>query len=359
MGKGIKMKKVNFILFFLLYSVMIIIIPANPIAVYWINEFGIDSTGWKIELHCSHITDDNTSLNRWFITSSTDTAYFKDGKTFSPIEYTAFDSNDMKTDLKINAMGDTITLFDSSSNFIDRLIFGDTISYYSIASPKPGQSICRGSLPGLYVGYDFLYLDDSPTFGSENDTVGVKGYVDGFVKDVSGNPIKDVKVFYSFNEISPYQIDSIFVLTDSSGYFKFRDYARVREIHFKKDSYNDSSKLIQIWPDSTVTVEDIELVTGIVEKVPVNIIKEFNLSQNFPNPFNNSTSFFYTLPKADNVEILIYDEKGALVEKLFSGYQSAGKYRVNWKTDNLASGVYIYHIRTGSFKISKKAVLLK
>ncbi len=353
------MKKVNFIIFLLLSLLMINEAAANPIAIYWINEFGIDSTSWKIELHCSHITSDYISLNGWFITSSTDTAFFKDGKTFIPIEYTAFDNNDLKTEVKINAMGDTITLFDSSSNYIDRLIFGDTISYYSIACPKPGQSICRGKLTGLYSDYDFLYLDDSPTFGSENDTLGIKGYVDGYVKDLSGNPIKGAKVFYSFNEISPYQVDSIFVLTDSSGYFEFRDYARVRAVYLKKDSYNDSSKLIQIWPDSTVTMEDIKLVTGIVEKVPVNIIKEFNLSQNFPNPFNNSTSFFYTLPKADNVEISIYDEKGALVQKLFSGYQSAGKYRVNWKTDNLASGVYIYHLRTGSFKISKKAILLK
>ncbi|MEJ2615966.1 MAG: T9SS type A sorting domain-containing protein [Ignavibacteriaceae bacterium] len=327
------MKKINFILFLLLFLIITNKIAANPIAVYWINEFGIDSTGWKIELHCSHISDDYISLNRWFITSSTDTAYFKDGKTFNPIEYTSFDNNDMKTDLKINSMGDTITLFDSSSNYIDRLVFGDSISYYSIASPKPG--------------------------GAENDTLGIKGYVDGYVKDLSGNPIIDTKVFYSYNEISPYQIDSIYVLTDSSGYFKFRDYARVREIQFNKDNYNDSSKLIQIWPDSTVTMEDIKLVTGIVEKVPVNIVKEFDLSQNFPNPFNNSTSFLYTLPKGDNVEITIYDEKGAIVQKLFSGYQSAGKYRVNWKADNLASGVYIYHVRTGSFKISKKAVLLK
>lgn len=353
------MKKVNFILFSLMSLIMINKAIANPIVVYWINEFGIDSTGWEIELHCIHISSYYVPLNGWYITSTTDTAFFKDGITFNPIEYTAFDNNDLKTELKINVMGDTITLFDSSSNYIDRLVFGDTISYYSIASPKPGQSICRGSLPGLYTGYDFLYLDNSPTFGSENDTVGIKGYVDGYVKNVSGNPIKDAKVFYSFNEISPYQIDSIYVLTDSSGYFKFRDYARVREIHFKKDDYNDSSKLIQIWPDSTVTMGDIKLITGIVEKIPVNIIKDFNLSQNFPNPFNNSTSFFYTLPKGDNVEITIYDEKGALVERIFSGYQSAGKYRVHWKTKNLASGVYIYQIRTGSFRISKKAILLK
>ncbi len=338
---------------------MVVRTAANPVAVYWINEFSIDSTSWKIELHCSNIIGDYISLNGWFITSSTDTAFFKDEKSFNPVEYTVFDNNDLNMVLKINPMGDTVTLFDSNSFYIDRLVFGGTNSYYSIACPKPGQSICRGKLTDLYSGYDFLYLDNSPTFGSENDTLGVKGYIEGHVKDVSGKPIENAKVFYSLNEISPYQVDSIFVSTDSSGYFKFRDYARVRAVHFKKDNYNDSSKLIQIWPDSTVTLDDIKLVTGIVERVPVNVINDFNLSQNFPNPFNNSTSFVYTLPKGDKVDITIYDEKGALVQKLFSGYQSAGKYRINWKADNLASGVYIYHVRTGSFKISKKAVLLK
>ena len=336
------MKNSNYIIFILLSLLFINKAAANPIVVFWISEFSIDSTGWKLELHCEHAGRDSVLLDGWCLTSNTDTAYFKNGISFDPMSYLVITNDDLRSALKINMEEDRITLFESNQGnvyAIDDIGFGRDISDYPILTPLPGQSICKSE--DIYY-----YFDKTPTFGFENDTSDIKGFVEGYVKDFSGHPIKGVMVNNS-------------VLTDSSGYFKLRYYAQKIYLSFKKDNLNDSNIVVQIYPDSTVKIEDINLITGIIEQLPLSNIKDFNLSQNFPNPFNNSTSFFYTLPKGDNVELTIYDEKGALVQRLFSGYQSAGKYRVNWKTDNLASGVYIYRIRTGSFKISKKAVLLK
>ena len=359
MGKGVKMKKIFYAIAFLSIIFASVIIDANPIAIYYqINELSFDTSGWKIEIHTNSFELDSLSLSGWFLTSLTDTSYIKSGKFFNMEGYLVLTDTDFVNGLKLNEKGDKISLFNSDTLMLDSLIFGD-IPNSVIVSPKPGQSICKGFIPAPFSGIPFYYLDSSPTFGQMNDTLGAKGNVEGFVKDTNGNPLKNVTVLYSYIRDYSYLIDSSFVLTDSSGYFRFNNYAKISTIYFLKENHEDSGLVLQIWPDSTISIEDIKLVMGVIEKIPVNIIKDFNLSQNFPNPFNNSTSFFYTLPKGDNVEITIYDGKGAVVQKLFSGYQSAGKYRVNWKAENLASGVYIYHIRTGSFKISKKAVLLK
>lgn len=336
------MKKIIFLMLLVLviYTGKLL---ANPIVVYWINEFSIDSSGWKMELHCDHPWQDSLMLDGWFLTSKTDTAYFKNGIYFNPADYLAVTDDDLQSRLQIDPNGDDIYLFrlqDGYVVFLDYISFGRDISIYPISTPKQGQSICRE------LNAEFFYIDNTPTFGYENDYSDITGYVEGYVKDVSGNPIEGVIV----NSNS---------MTDSKGYFKLMDYARVLDVYFNKDNYINKNIILQIWPDSTVTIADVNLVAGVVEKIPSNVINNYNLTQNFPNPFNNSTSFFYTLPKGNNVDIKIYDEKGALAQKIFSGYQSAGRYKVNWNADNLASGVYIYQVRSGSFNLSKKAILLK
>lgn len=353
------MNKIFFIIIFLSFISVNIKVKANPIAIYYkINELSVDPSGWEMEIFTNGFDLDSVSLGGWILTSRSDTSYIKNGKIFNQEGYIILTNADLVSELEINGKGDTITLFSPDTLFQDNFIFGDFIPY-SVLSPKPGQSICKGSIPAPYSDINFLYLDNTPTFGKLNDTLDAMGYVEGFVKDADGSPLKNVTVLYSYIREYNYLIDSSFVLTDSSGYFKLRNYSRVSTIYFKKDNYIDSNVTVQIWPDSIVTLEDVKLITGVVENVPVPNVKDFYLSQNFPNPFNNSTSFFYTLPKSDYIEIAIYDEKGALVKKLFSGNQSGGKYKVNWKTDDLASGVYIYQVRTSTFKISKKAVLLK
>ncbi len=350
------MKKVFFVIFILITFLSNSF--SNPVEIKFFNEFMIDENGWYLELHPSGYWDG--PLDGWFLTSNTDTSYFVDGLYLSDSSYLVIDNSKLKSDLYINPMGDQIYLHPSESEgiIIDQLAFGD-VDYPQISCPKPKQSLIRLEYHTPF-GTNYSYcLDNTPTIGSENDTLDIKGFVDGYIKDKSGNPLKDVKVIYSFKEVYPYQIDTIYVLTNSEGHFKFKMYAQIIPFYLKKDNYKDSTIVLQVWPDSTVTIADVNLISGILERISSNIIKDFNLTQNFPNPFNNSTSFFYTLPEGNYINIKIYDEKGALVQKIFSGYQSAGKYKVNWNADNLASGVYIYQVSTGSFNLNKKAILLK
>ena len=89
------------------------------------------------------------------------------------------------------------------------------------------------------------------------------------------------------------------------------------------------------------------------------LLTGFSLEQNYPNPFNPETEIAYTLGKAGNVDLSIYDAAGQLVQNLVSGYQNAGRHSVRWDATGLSSGIYYYKIKSGEFLQIKKATLLK
>lgn len=83
------------------------------------------------------------------------------------------------------------------------------------------------------------------------------------------------------------------------------------------------------------------------------------LRQNHPNPFNPSTIIQYELSKAENVEVLVFDLLGKKVATLVNTRQQAGIYRVQFEASNLASGVYLYQLKTDSFIQTQKMILMK
>lgn len=85
----------------------------------------------------------------------------------------------------------------------------------------------------------------------------------------------------------------------------------------------------------------------------------FELDQNFPNPFNPSTTIRYTLPGATVVSLEVYDLLGGKVAQLASGEQSAGMHEIRFDGSALASGVYYYRLRAGSFVKTRSLVLLR
>jgi len=351
------MKKVVLILCLIILINILTNVFSNPIVSYFINEFTIDKTGWRLELHPINIFDDSLSLDNCYLTTKMDTAYFINGIYLKSDRYTIITQTELQSQLFIDFI-DTLTIYFNENHFADRLYFG--IPDFDIPpTPKKGQSICLGIYyNGLWQNYRH-YLDNTPTIGIENDTLNAKGYIDGFIKDSLNNPIESVKIIYDYTESPPNIIQPVYVETNSSGYFSLYDFSIYKRLEFQKEGYNAPDTLLQIWPDSTITINiQMHSVVGITEITP-STISSFTLTQNFPNPFNSSTTFIYFLPGNEQVEINIYDEKGELIQKLFNGYQPKGEYKVNWNADNLASGIYFYELKTSSMKISKKCLLLK
>jgi hypothetical protein len=85
----------------------------------------------------------------------------------------------------------------------------------------------------------------------------------------------------------------------------------------------------------------------------------YRLEQNYPNPFNAATNFRFSIPAADRVVIEIYNLLGQKVMILLDEYLTAGVHQVRVETNDLATGIYLYQIKTGSFVQSRKMMLLR
>jgi photosystem II stability/assembly factor-like uncharacterized protein len=109
---------------------------------------------------------------------------------------------------------------------------------------------------------------------------------------------------------------------------------------------------------------DTTYFTGI-KQVPNYIPAKFTLGQNFPNPFNPTTSIPFELREASYVTFKVYDVRGVLVKELVNGGWSASKYVSEFDGSGLSSGVYFYKLDiTGNnskerFTQSKRMTLIK
>jgi hypothetical protein len=88
------------------------------------------------------------------------------------------------------------------------------------------------------------------------------------------------------------------------------------------------------------------------------------LYQNFPNPFNPSTTISFFIPERSAVRLDIYDTAGKKVRTLTEGIKDPGKYDLEWNGRNyrdaeLGSGIYFYRLLAGSKTITRKLVLIR
>jgi hypothetical protein len=91
---------------------------------------------------------------------------------------------------------------------------------------------------------------------------------------------------------------------------------------------------------------------------------EFTLSQNYPNPFNPVTAIHYDLPEDALVNITIYDMMGRIAKTMVNSRQNAGFKSIQWNATNnagqpVSAGLYLYTIQAGSFRQTRKMILLK
>ena len=97
----------------------------------------------------------------------------------------------------------------------------------------------------------------------------------------------------------------------------------------------------------------------LTEEVIIGAPDKFELSQNFPNPFNPSTKIYYTIPINEHITLKVYDITGRSVKTLVNGSQSAGYYQFNFDASDLPGGVYFYSLLTGGFTNTRRMVLIK
>lgn len=87
--------------------------------------------------------------------------------------------------------------------------------------------------------------------------------------------------------------------------------------------------------------------------------RKFQLSENYPNPFNPSTTIQFNLLQAGEVQLSVYNILGRKVETLVDGVHRAGRHTVTFNAGNLSSGVYIYRLKTNGYSQSRRMLLMK
>ncbi|MCA9733576.1 MAG: hypothetical protein H6696_16450 [Deferribacteres bacterium] len=88
-------------------------------------------------------------------------------------------------------------------------------------------------------------------------------------------------------------------------------------------------------------------------------VLKFSLEQNFPNPFNESTRIKFTLPADSHVLLEVCNILGEKVSVLADAFYTQGMHSVVFDGTNLASGCYIYFLRTDSYRQVRKMVFVK
>lgn len=122
---------------------------------------------------------------------------------------------------------------------------------------------------------------------------------------------------------------------------------------------NDSSIFAGTYGNGTWKLPLSEIVTS-VKRLPTSTTPTaFRLDQNYPNPFNPMTVISYQLVGNGMVNLDVYDILGRKIQTLVSEHENAGPHSVTFNANNLASGVYFYRLRAGSFVQTKKLILIK
>ncbi|MBN1352088.1 T9SS type A sorting domain-containing protein [candidate division KSB1 bacterium] len=119
-----------------------------------------------------------------------------------------------------------------------------------------------------------------------------------------------------------------------------------------------------------VAIDDVELhpniTTDIESPEHTQIVpRQCALAQNYPNPFNMTTRIQYSVAKAGDVKLAVYNIQGQVVRSLVKSYKSPGDYSIQWDgRDNsdqfVGSGVYMLHLEiVGQYSTTRKLILMK
>lgn len=211
----------------------------------------------------------------------------------------------------------------------------------------------RGLMWGNGSGGDFaLYPNPTATnfafldFGPADYACEVKIPLDSLVTHGSAGDTR-------FVPVNGMRIPIDFMFHDSDAIVNTRDGVISWSNINNDNSYVSPANWGFTWIGDRETVE-----TG-VDGRDVITVEEYSLAQNFPNPFNPTTTISYTMAKAGKVTVEVYNMIGQKVATLVDGNMAAGLHKVDFNAASLTSGVYFYRLQAGTFSTMRKMVLMK
>ena len=241
---------------------------------------------------------------------------------------------------------------DETSLLLDGLYFANGValapdeSYVLVNESSLGR-VCRYWLAGPNTG-------ETEVFSYIYGNIGWEGWV--LPDNITYN---DEGIFWVATYFGPV------VGIDTSGQI-------VYELNFDFNSFGENTSVIQ-YNDSLYLGTLHDSYIGVIplpeellsdRNVPQLVASEYQLNQNFPNPFNPITTVIYELPEESFVDVTVYDMLGNVVNNLVNTNQLSGYKSIQWDATNslgepVSAGIYLYKIQAGDFVDTKKMILLK
>jgi len=232
---------------------------------------------------------------------------------------------------------------------------------------QPDNYFIGGGNGLLGSGYVSQSIDSGKTWTSLYGGTGVNseyftrslGYFDLWYDD--GNITTTATVLYNSSTNSKVLFENgggIGALYDNGTYIFFdRGSLPIDQGHWLFTTTD--SRHVWILTDSGSVFQRTDLLTNVsLLKLP-SLPFQFSLEQNFPNPFNPTTTIRYTIPSNDFITLRIFDILGNSVAILTNCQQNAGTYSVQFDASHLTSGIYFCRLESARYRDIKKLVLLK
>ena len=211
---------------------------------------------------------------------------------------------------------------------------------------------------GYLDGNEEWMNENIPLFNFSGQTIEI-----AFHSNDNGNWASGIALDNIFLNVTPNWLTS-----SSTGIINFQEVESFNYDINTQDLLNGTYYGKIVIEDTNQNLSDtLEVILSVDDNVSVdkNIIpKEYMLEQNFPNPFNPFTEIKFSIPKSENVSLIVYDLLGNEVKKIVDSELKEGQYKYKWSGENnlgdkISAGMYFYKIQAGSFIKTKKMILLK
>ncbi|MFV1981508.1 MAG: T9SS type A sorting domain-containing protein, partial [Rhodothermia bacterium] len=141
----------------------------------------------------------------------------------------------------------------------------------------------------------------------------------------------------------------------------FVNLTKLKRFDFQETEVCESTNAdLQAWLAGLDSLSRTGLICVTVATEDVgDLPSEYELSRNYPNPFNPSTTLSYALPERAQVRLTVFDALGRAVRELVRADQAAGRYSVSFDAQGLPSGMYFYRLEAGAFVDAGKMQLVR
>ncbi|NOY61330.1 MAG: T9SS type A sorting domain-containing protein [Calditrichaeota bacterium] len=234
----------------------------------------------------------------------------------------------------------------------------------SLAAQKDGYNVVSPSFPYVQIPVQEGQTVTGKDFSLES--FGTVTAISGRVTFSDGSTAPNVYVAAENNwEESPQGF--LIAYTDNNGDYQFDDVmAGDYHLGVYKRGYSSDPAMRSFYLDEGTAFDGRDFVltagTGVAGREHSAKPRTIRLAQNFPNPFNPSTTIQFELPKASQVEITIFNTRGQKVRSLMSSFLSPGEHQVEWNGrddagNKVSSGVYFYTLKSGQVYKMMKMIL--